>query len=74
MPPLWREPSAPPVPWHRAILQSGTWRGVPSNWWRSWRVASISRNMPRIPGWLDDRPPPSVLMGSLPPIFRAFRR
>ena len=25
--------------------------------------------MPRIPGWLEDKPPPSVLIGNRPPIF-----
>ena len=29
--------------------------------------ASISRKIPRIPGWHDDRPPPSVLSGRSPP-------
>ena len=30
-------------------------------------TASITRKMPRMPGWFDDRPPPSVLTGSAPP-------
>src|SRR5256885_17204957 len=25
------------------------------------------RNIPRMPGWLDESPPPSVLMGNCPP-------
>ena len=30
-------------------------------------TASITRKMPRMPGWFDDSPPPSVLTGSAPP-------
>ena len=34
---------------------------------RSCFTASMTRKMPRMPGWLDERPPPSVLIGSAPP-------
>ena len=34
---------------------------------RSCLTASISRNRPRMPGWHDERPPPSVLVGNAPP-------
>src|SRR5579885_794903 len=39
----------PPVPCASAILASGTWRGPHSP--RTWRVASINRKMPYMPGW-----------------------
>ena len=54
------------MPWASASAQSGTWTaGCASP--RSWRTASITLVMPpRLPGWLEHRPPPSVLKGSLP--------
>src|SRR5439155_4471621 len=63
--PEWRVPSVPPVPWTRASRQSRTWRSPHSP--RSCLTASMTRKIPRIPGWFDERPPPSVLMGSAPP-------
>ena len=55
----------PPVPWTSAISASGTCAAPRSP--RSCFVASMTRKMPRMPGWFDDSPPPSVLTGSAPP-------
>ena len=55
----------PLVPFTQARLASGTWRAPHSP--RSCLTASMSRNIPRMPGWQADRPPPSVLVGSAPP-------
>src|SRR5262249_11336112 len=63
--PLCRWPSMPPVPCTSATSASGTCAAPRSP--RSCRVASMTRKMPRIPGWFDDSPPPSVLIGSAPP-------
>src|SRR5882724_1345042 len=63
--PLWRCPSMPPVPWTRTSFASFTCRGPHSP--RSCRVASMTRKMPRMPGWLEERPPPSGFTGSAPP-------
>src|SRR6266481_5050568 len=62
----WRTPSRPPVPWASARSQFGTCTfGCASP--RSWRTASMILVMPpRLTGWLLQRPPPSVLNGSLP--------
>ena len=62
----WRVPSEPPVPCAMARSQLGTCTlGCASP--RSWRTASITLVMPpRLVGWLLQRPPPSVLNGSLP--------
>src|SRR5580658_2448918 len=62
----WRVLIEPPVPWARAISQSGTWTaGCASP--RSWRTASMTLVIPpRFTGWLLHRPPPSVLNGSFP--------
>src|SRR5439155_17581640 len=57
--------SQPPEPQASASAQSGTCASPP--WPRSCRAASMSRKMPRIPGWHDDSPPPSVVSGSRPP-------
>src|SRR5207344_804508 len=56
--------SQPPEPAASATLQSGTWASPP--WPRSCRTASMTKKMPRMPGWFDERPPPSVLSGHLP--------
>src|SRR3712207_8035738 len=60
-----RVPSRPPVPCASASLQSFTCTaGCASP--RSWRTASITLVMPpRLAGRLLQRPPPSVLKGSL---------
>src|SRR5262245_1986918 len=55
----------PPEPQARASDAPGTWAGPA--WPRSWRTASMSRKIPRMPGWVQLRPPPSVFSGSLPP-------
>src|SRR5205085_6780356 len=55
--------SIPPVPWATAMRASGTWFTDSP---RSWRTASTMRNMPRIPGWQAERPPPSVFVGTPP--------
>ena len=47
-----------------AMRTSGTWVAPASP--RSWRTASTIRNMPRMPGWQADSPPPSVLVGRGP--------
>ena len=57
--------SQPPEPQAKATSASGTWASPASP--RSWRTASINKKMPRMPGWLDDKPPPSVLVGIDPP-------
>ena len=56
--------SQPPEPAASATSQSGTCASPP--WPRSWRTASMIRKMPRMPGWHDESPPPSVLSGHLP--------
>ena len=43
------EDRTPPLPWAIAVSQSATWRAPHSP--RNWRVASISRNRPYMPGW-----------------------
>src|SRR5207248_5386089 len=55
----------PPVPFTQQTCAPGTCRGPHSP--RSCRAASTSRNIPRIPGWQCDRPPPSVFVGRAPP-------
>src|SRR5882762_5620184 len=62
----WRTPSSPPVPWATARSQFGTCTfGCASP--RNCRTASRTLVMPpRLTGWLLQRPPPSVLNGSLP--------
>src|SRR2546422_2693345 len=55
----------PPVPLTHASRAPSTCRGPHSP--RSCLTASTSRNIPRMPGWHDDRPPPSVLVGRAPP-------
>src|SRR5207248_2236942 len=59
--------SMPPVPWATATRASSTWF---TDWPRSWRTASTIRNMPRMPGWQADSPPPSVFVGRSPPTCR----
>ena len=44
---------------------SAIWRSPASP--RSWRTASTRRNIPYMPGWVYDSPPPLVLVGSDPP-------
>src|SRR5207249_4185182 len=63
--PEWRLPRAPPVPCTSATRQSLTCRSPHSP--RNCLTASTTRKIPRIPGWLDDSPPPSVLIGNSPP-------
>src|SRR5439155_8266337 len=63
--PEWRLPSAPPVPCTSATRESFTWRLPPSP--RSCLTGLTTGKMPRIPGWLDESPPPSGLIGSSPP-------
>ena len=64
--PLWATPSVPPVPWTSARRASSTWRSPQAR-----RAAAGSprstRKMPRMPGWFDERPPPSGFTGSAPP-------
>ena len=57
--------SMPPMPFTSESLVPGTWRGPHSP--RCWRTASMIGKMPYIPEWVYDRPPPLVLMGSVPP-------
>src|SRR5687768_16177953 len=58
------EENHPPVPFTAASRAPFTWRPVASP--RSCRTASTMRNTPRIPGWFEERPPPSVFVGSFP--------
>src|SRR5690606_13179138 len=62
----WRVPSEPPVPCASASRMFFTWTaGCASP--RICRTASRTLvRPPRLPGWLLQRPPPSVLKGSLP--------
>src|SRR6478735_331435 len=62
----WRTPRSPPVPCATARSQFGTCTfGCASP--RNWRTASrILVRPPRLTGWFEQRPPPSVLNGSLP--------
>src|SRR5438309_9505563 len=55
----------PPVPFTQASRAPGTWRSPHSP--LSCLAASTRRNMPLMPGWQEDRPPPSVLVGREPP-------
>src|SRR5207247_4308405 len=66
--PEWRLPSAPPVPCTSATRPSFTWRSPHSP--RSCLTASMTRKIPRMPGWFAERPPPSVLIGRAPPSWR----
>ena len=66
MAPLWETPRMPPVPCTHAIFASSTCRASHSP--RNCFAASITRKIPRIPGWFDDNPPPSGLTGKAPPI------
>src|SRR6185437_12915386 len=64
--PQWRVPSEPPVPWAMARSQFFT---CTAGWAspRNCRTASMILVMPpRLAGWLEQSPPPSVLKGSLP--------
>ena len=56
----------PPVPFTQRELARSRPGGRAASP-RSCRTASTSRNMPRMPGWQCDSPPPSVLVGSAPP-------
>jgi hypothetical protein len=67
---LRRQPAAAAV--RDRDLGAGTCESPASP--RSWRVASHSRNSPRIPGWVADKPPPSVFVGSAPPSAGCRRR
>src|SRR5205823_12631919 len=58
------EENHPPVPFTAASFASATC--LPSASPRSCRAASMIRKIPRIPGWFDERPPPSVFVGSDP--------
>src|SRR6201992_2866022 len=63
VPAACRVPSWPPLPWATASRAPFTC-AVDSP--RSCRVASMSRKIPRMPGWLEDRPPPSVFSAGAP--------
>ena len=57
--------SMPPVPWASASFAPSHLASAPASP-RSWRTASTMRNMPRMPGWQAESPPPSVFVGSGP--------
>src|SRR5262249_47656000 len=59
------ELNTPPRPWQTAVVAPATCRAPHSA--RSWRTASTSVNMPYMPLWVYDRPPPLVFMGKAPP-------
>ena len=74
------EQNHPPVPLTAASLALGTWRSAgigspvlyetaapPAKSPRNCRVASTSKNNPRMPGWHAERPPPSGFTGKSPP-------
>src|SRR5262249_56868650 len=55
----------PPSPSQKAISAPSTWRSPHSL--RSCLTASTSRNMPYMPVWVYESPPPLVFMGKAPP-------